>query len=186
MSAYTGPLAVVEVRADGDEWRLLDDLRWEIGRLGSGNFVVTPAGFVTDGASIPRVVRLLAVAIVLLAAGAPFLAVGALVIPSIYPSAVLTIVALIAGVLFVSGADVWPMWGKRYRRPSITHDDLCRRINSGVPHHAAPRREDADRIFLEAMAACRVPLPVRWCFYLAVSFYTAIGAPAWLGPPTPA
>jgi hypothetical protein len=80
---------------------------------------------------------------------------------------------------------VFPRWGKRYRRPAIIHDYLCRSINDGKPLPIAPRRSEADRIFLQAMRACGVSLPVRWAFYLAVSLYTALGSPAWLNPSLP-
>jgi len=53
MSRFTGPLAIREFNVDSDTWELLEDLVWEVGEEGSGQFVVVPTGFISDGASIP-------------------------------------------------------------------------------------------------------------------------------------
>ncbi len=55
MSAFTGPLRVEHLDADWRLWRLLQDLIFEADVKGSGRRIVVPAGFDTDGASIPRV-----------------------------------------------------------------------------------------------------------------------------------
>lgn len=55
MSAFTGPLTLTHLDADWRRWRLEQPLVYEVGSLGSGDRVVVPAGFVTDGATIPRV-----------------------------------------------------------------------------------------------------------------------------------
>ena len=55
MSAFTGALTVTHLDIDWRQWRLENPLRYEIGALGSGMIVDVPAGFVTDGASVPRV-----------------------------------------------------------------------------------------------------------------------------------
>lgn len=52
-SAFTGPLAIREVDVDHEIWCLVDPLVWEIDYLGSGDFITVPAGFCSDGASIP-------------------------------------------------------------------------------------------------------------------------------------
>lgn len=41
--------------ADWRLWSLLEPLVWEADYLGSGKVVRVPAGFITDGASVPRV-----------------------------------------------------------------------------------------------------------------------------------
>lgn len=64
--------------------------------------------------------------------------------------------------------DFFPRWGRKYRRPSILHDRLLTWIDDGTPHPNAPTRAAADRVFLEAMAACHVWWSVRWAFYFAV------------------
>ena len=53
MSAFTGRMVIEEI-VPGSTWRTVSDLVYEIGYLGSGRFVIVPAGTVTDGASIPR------------------------------------------------------------------------------------------------------------------------------------
>jgi hypothetical protein len=53
MSAFTRPLTVTQL-ADWRLWRLEESLRYEVGALGSGRVIEVPAGFVTDGASVPR------------------------------------------------------------------------------------------------------------------------------------
>ncbi len=57
MSAFTGELRLVSLDVDCRVWRLEEPLRYEIGALGSGLSVTVPAGFVTDGASIPRIMQ---------------------------------------------------------------------------------------------------------------------------------
>ena len=54
MSAFTGPLTVTQLDEDWKLWRLEQALRYEIGSLGSGRVIDVPAGFETDGASVPR------------------------------------------------------------------------------------------------------------------------------------
>lgn len=55
MSAFTDHLAISP--APGGRWQLDAPLAWEIGRKGSGLVFTVPAGFVTDLASIPALVR---------------------------------------------------------------------------------------------------------------------------------
>ncbi len=55
MSAFTGALTVTELDVDWRQWRLEQVLIYEVGALGSGRTIVVPTGFVTDGASVPRV-----------------------------------------------------------------------------------------------------------------------------------
>jgi len=57
MSRFTGPLKLEEL-VPGKRWRILDTVRYEVGRKGSGFFIEVPAGFETDGASIPPALRL--------------------------------------------------------------------------------------------------------------------------------
>ncbi|BCR06018.1 hypothetical protein DESUT3_30870 [Desulfuromonas versatilis] len=53
MSRFTEAL-VVSPLADGDTWVLLSPLSYEVGELGSGEVLTAPPGFMTDFASVPR------------------------------------------------------------------------------------------------------------------------------------
>ncbi len=55
MSAFTGPLTITEYHAAEFLWAIEQPLVYEIGELGSGEIIEVPNGFVTDGASIPRI-----------------------------------------------------------------------------------------------------------------------------------
>ena len=37
-----------------DHWRVTEEFRYDIGSKGSGQWVTVPAGYLTDGASVPR------------------------------------------------------------------------------------------------------------------------------------
>lgn len=52
MSAFTGSLIIEELEP-GRRWRLQAPLTYEAGAKGSGRRIELPAGFETDGASIP-------------------------------------------------------------------------------------------------------------------------------------
>lgn len=56
MSQFTGPLIIEEVQP-GRRWRLVEPIRYEAGAEGSGDWIIVPAGFETDGASIPSAIR---------------------------------------------------------------------------------------------------------------------------------
>src|SRR3990167_515478 len=55
MSAFTGPLTITQLATDARLWRLETPLIYEVGVLGSGDVITIPAGFTTDGTSVPRV-----------------------------------------------------------------------------------------------------------------------------------
>jgi hypothetical protein len=57
MSAFTEPLQIEEV-IPGKRWRLLGEIRYEARVEGSGQWIVVPAGFETDGATLPAALRL--------------------------------------------------------------------------------------------------------------------------------
>lgn len=57
MSAFTGTLMIEEL-VPGRRWRLAQPLVYEAGSKGSGRFIIVPAGFETDGASIPAALHL--------------------------------------------------------------------------------------------------------------------------------
>lgn len=57
MSAFTGSL-VIEEAVPGRRWRLVAPLRYEAGAKGSGVWIEVPAGFETDGATLPAALRL--------------------------------------------------------------------------------------------------------------------------------
>lgn len=54
MSQFTGELTITHIDADWRRWRLHQPLEYEVGFIGSGRVIEVPAGFVTDGASVPR------------------------------------------------------------------------------------------------------------------------------------
>jgi hypothetical protein len=54
MSAFTGSLTLTELDTDWRLWRMETPLIYEVGELGSGRRIAVPAGFETDGASVPR------------------------------------------------------------------------------------------------------------------------------------
>lgn len=71
MSLFTGALTITELEGQrnpnglpfwkwlwaantGKRWKIAQDLVYEVGALGSGDVVTVPAGFETDGASVPR------------------------------------------------------------------------------------------------------------------------------------
>lgn len=56
-SPFTAALRISSLDADCRVWRLDEPLVYEVGSLGSGRRIIVPAGFVTDGASIPRVLQ---------------------------------------------------------------------------------------------------------------------------------
>lgn len=55
MSRFTGPLTMTHLSARWRWWRLDEPLVYEVGHEGSGRVITVPAGFETDGASVPRV-----------------------------------------------------------------------------------------------------------------------------------
>lgn len=55
MSAFTGPLSLTQQDLDWKAWQLNSPLVYEVDALGSGKVITVPAGFLTDGASVPRV-----------------------------------------------------------------------------------------------------------------------------------
>lgn len=57
MSTFTGPLRIEEI-TPGKRWRLMDPIRFEAGAEGSGQWITVPAGFLTDGATLPPFLRL--------------------------------------------------------------------------------------------------------------------------------
>src|SRR3982751_4820796 len=54
MSAFTGPLTITELEINWRKWLLEQPLIYEVGSLGSGRVIAVPAGFITDGASVPQ------------------------------------------------------------------------------------------------------------------------------------
>ncbi len=54
MSAFTGPLTITHLDLDWRLWRIEVPLVYEVGELGSDRRIEVPAGFETDGASVPR------------------------------------------------------------------------------------------------------------------------------------
>lgn len=56
MSQFTQPVDLRHFKGRDKDWILVTEgLAWEVGSLGSGSRVYIPAGFVTDLASVPRV-----------------------------------------------------------------------------------------------------------------------------------
>jgi len=56
MSKFTGPLIIEEIKP-GVLWRLRAPIEFEVDSEGSGRTIKVPEQFVTDGASIPRFLR---------------------------------------------------------------------------------------------------------------------------------
>lgn len=54
MGAFTGELTVVELASNWRVWRLEHEFAYVIGTEGSEQIILVPAGFETDGASVPR------------------------------------------------------------------------------------------------------------------------------------
>lgn len=54
MSAFTAELTLTEYHVAQFLWRVHEPLIYELGELGSGDFIIVPPDYVTDGASIPR------------------------------------------------------------------------------------------------------------------------------------
>jgi hypothetical protein len=54
VSAFTGKLTITEYHAAEFLWAIEQPLTYEVGDLGSGLTITVPAGYITDGASIPR------------------------------------------------------------------------------------------------------------------------------------
>lgn len=58
MSIFTGSLVIEELRP-GRLWRLAQPLHYEVGAEGSGKWIEVPAGFQTDGATLPAPLKLM-------------------------------------------------------------------------------------------------------------------------------
>lgn len=55
MSVFTDNLDLRELTgANAKNWQLLQPFMYDVGSEGSGNTITVPAGFITDGASVPR------------------------------------------------------------------------------------------------------------------------------------
>jgi len=52
MSSFTQPLVMRFLGSR--KWELVDTFTYHVGELGSGTVVTVPCGFITDGASVPR------------------------------------------------------------------------------------------------------------------------------------
>lgn len=52
MSKFTGTLTIEEIKA-GKLWKIKEPIYYEVGYKDSNKFIIVPAGFITDGASIP-------------------------------------------------------------------------------------------------------------------------------------
>lgn len=54
MSRFTSTLDVRQLSTDPEDWMLLGFLAYEAGRKGSGNWIVAPFGYRSNGVSMPR------------------------------------------------------------------------------------------------------------------------------------
>ena len=59
---------------------------------------------------------------------------------------------------------ILPVWAS-YSRAGVIHDYLCYLIARNNPHPEAPTRDDADRIFFEAMTALNVGPVQKFALY---------------------
>lgn len=57
MSRFTGTL-IIEELVPGILWKIKDPIIFEIGFKGSGKIIEVPVGFITDGTSIPKFLRI--------------------------------------------------------------------------------------------------------------------------------
>jgi hypothetical protein len=55
MSSFTAQLTITEVALNWRVWRIEQNFTYEVGDKGSGRFITVPAGFQTDGASVPQI-----------------------------------------------------------------------------------------------------------------------------------
>ncbi|RYD46005.1 MAG: DUF1353 domain-containing protein, partial [Verrucomicrobiaceae bacterium] len=55
MSSFTAQLTITEVALNWRVWRIEQDFTYEVGDKGSGKTITVPAGFQTDGASVPQI-----------------------------------------------------------------------------------------------------------------------------------
>lgn len=68
---------------------------------------------------------------------------------------------------------ILPVWAI-YSRAGVIHDYLCYLIVRNNPHPEAPTRDDADRIFFEAMTALNVGLVQKYALYLGARLGTLL------------
>lgn len=66
---------------------------------------------------------------------------------------------------------ILPVWAS-YSRAGVIHDWLCCLIAGNNPHPEAPTRDDADRIFFEAMTVLNVGRVQKYALYLGVRLAT--------------
>lgn len=148
MSAFTGRLKIEEIQP-GRRWRLLEPIRYEAGAKGSGHFIEVPAGFETDGATIPPFFR------VFLAVWGTYGRAAAL---HDYLYSILR-----SGNLYLCD----PVNGADYRHPAFeTHDA------EGNGEVSLARRW-ADNEFHMAMIACGTARPLAWLIWLSVRVFGA-------------
>ena len=67
--------------------------------------------------------------------------------------------------------SILPVWAS-WSRAGVIHDYLCYLIAVNNPHPEAPTRDDADRIFFEALKALNVGWVQRYALYCGVRFGT--------------
>ena len=68
---------------------------------------------------------------------------------------------------------ILPVWAI-YSRAGVIHDYLCYLIMRNNPHPEAPTRDDADRIFFEAMTALNVGRVQKYALYLGARLGTLL------------
>jgi Protein of unknown function (DUF1353) len=56
-SRFTGEIRFTSLDADCLLWRLDEELVYELGSIGSNEFIHVPSGYNTDGASIPSILK---------------------------------------------------------------------------------------------------------------------------------
>ncbi|RYF18866.1 MAG: DUF1353 domain-containing protein [Oxalobacteraceae bacterium] len=54
MSSFTDSLTITEVALNWRVWQIEQNFTYEVGDKGSGRVITVPAGFQTDGASVPQ------------------------------------------------------------------------------------------------------------------------------------
>lgn len=109
---------------DGRGWEVLAPFTYRLTNEEGSEFVRVGAGFITDFASIPRLLKLR-----------------------------------------------WPSPGGSWDKPAVIHDCLYkeRKVYNGINGtYRMVEREEADRIFNEAMKVTDTLVTSRWCIYRGV------------------
>lgn len=145
MSSFTDPLKVEVLdreRGGRGLFRVLEPFTYEVGHLGSGEKITVQAGYVTDFASVPRGIAMIAVVV----------AIGAATLGYTIASVVAGLVAIFIMLTPISG---------RSAKAAVLHDWLMRY-----------RDLRATQVFNEALKVAGTPAWRRWPMVAFVAAFT--------------